>query len=106
MRGDDNYYLNELEFYVGEDGIATIGLRLDKTIGSNDYVVVGEWKLYYYGSGNSLEEGDTTGISQTEKTEATPVAYYSLSGTQLPALQKGLNLVKMSDGTTVKIFVK
>ncbi len=100
------YYLNELEFYVGEDGIATIGLRLDKTIGSNDYVVVGEWKLYYYGSGNSLEEGDTTGISQTEKTEATPVAYYSLSGTQLPALQKGLNLVKMSDGTTVKIFVK
>ena len=28
------YYLNELEFTVGEDGVATIGLRLDKTIGS------------------------------------------------------------------------
>jgi hypothetical protein len=103
------YYLNELEFTVGEDGVATIGLRLDKTIGSNDYVVVGEWKLYYYGSDDSL--GEETGIEGVEpekspSIERVPVAYYSISGTQLPALQKGLNLVKMSDGTTVKIFVK
>ena len=103
------YYLNELEFTVGEDGVATIGLRLDKTIGSNDYVVVGEWKLYYYGSDDS--SGEETGIEGVEpekspSIERVPVAYYSISGTQLPALQKGLNLVKMSDGTTVKIFVK
>ena len=47
-------FLNELEFTVGDDGVATIGLKLDETIGSNDYSVVGEWNLYYYGNPNVL----------------------------------------------------
>ena len=105
------HYLNELPFYVGADGIATIGMHLDKTIGTNDYVVVGEWKLYYYGSGKNadiLGEDIPDAIQQVAAAPqgATPVARYTLSGTRLAAPQKGINLVKMSDGHVVKVLVK
>ena len=41
-------YLNKIEFVVGEDGKARIGLS-KKEVLANDYQVVGEWKLYYLG---------------------------------------------------------
>ncbi len=104
------YYLNELPFYVGEDGTATIGMHLDKTIGSNDYVVVGEWNLYYYGPGKNSDilNGEINAIDtpNSESEVAVPVAYYSVSGMQSAAPQKGINIVKMSDGTVRKILIK
>lgn len=36
----------------------------------------------------------------------TPQQYFSANGAQLSAPQKGLNIVKMSDGTTMKVVVK
>ncbi|MBQ0048037.1 MAG: hypothetical protein KBT33_11155 [Prevotellaceae bacterium] len=95
-------FLNELEFTVGEDGKATIGLRLDETIGSNDYTVVGPWHLYYYGQGTAIEKVE----AETPVDVLTPVAYYSISGARLAAPQKGINIVKMSNGQTVKMLVK
>ncbi|MBQ9362656.1 MAG: hypothetical protein IJT97_04445 [Bacteroidaceae bacterium] len=56
------YYLNELEFTVGEDGEVTIGMHLDQTIGSNDYVVIGEWKLWYMGDPDANKEKDVSGL--------------------------------------------
>ncbi|MCM1311549.1 MAG: hypothetical protein NC206_09565 [Bacteroides sp.] len=104
------YYLNELPFYVGNDGVATIGMYLDRTIGSNDYVVVGEWNLYYYGSGknNDILGGDVDAVETPAAVSelAVPVAYYSVSGAKLVVPQKGINIVKMSDGTVRKILVK
>ena len=55
-------FLNELEFMVGEDGKATIGLKLEETIGSNDYTVVGPWHLYYYGEPKDLSETDLSDL--------------------------------------------
>ena len=103
------YYLNELPFYVGNDGDVTIGMHLDKTIGSNDYVVVGEWKLYYYGSGNIVD--DVTGIENVVATEnslsdKTPVAVYSISGIALPSANGKIQIVVMKDGTARKILRK
>ena len=104
------YYLNELPFYVGNDGTATIGMRLDQTIGSNDYVVVGEWKLYYYGAGKNadiLGGDEPVGIDQFDTvSESMPVGIYSLSGTRLTAPQRGVNIVKMADGRVLKVLVK
>jgi len=97
-------FLNELTFNVGDDGKATIGLRLDETIGTNDYTVVGPWHLYYYGSASpstAIEEVEVAPVM-----EMTPVAYYSISGAKLSAPQKGVNIVKMSNGKTVKMLVK
>ena len=57
-----------------------------------------------------LETGDsnvTTGITDAERTEEVKVvARYSLDGRLLTAPQKGVNILKMSDGTTRKVVVK
>ena len=37
---------------------------------------------------------------------AVPVSYYDITGHQYDTLQQGINIVKMSDGTTRKVFVK
>ncbi len=51
--------------------------------------------------------GDPSGIEQVEGDgDVIPVAYYSLSGQQLPSLRKGINIVKSSDGTVKKVLVK
>lgn len=45
------------------------------------------------------------GIEQLNtETGTTPTAIYSVNGHQLPKMQRGLNIVKMSDGTTKKII--
>lgn len=50
---------------------------------------------------------DPSGIVSTESKAATTVAErYSLDGRQLPAAQKGLNIVRMSDGSVRKVVVK
>ena len=55
------YYLNELEFTVGDDGKARIGLS--KTdVYPNDYEVVGEWNLYYYGDPDAVQREDYTSL--------------------------------------------
>ena len=46
---NQGHYLNELEFVVGEDGKARIGLEKTEIL-ANDYEVVGEWNLYYLGA--------------------------------------------------------
>ena len=50
----------------------------------------------------------STGIENTFKkeTEVYEVARYSVNGARLNAPQRGLNIVKMSDGTTRKVMVK
>lgn len=49
----------------------------------------------------------TTGIEDvTTGTEATVVARYNVNGVQIAAPVKGINIVKMSDGTTRKVLVK
>ncbi len=58
---------------------------------------------------NIVKVGETsTGISTPTVSEesAVEVARYSLDGTLLAAPTKGVNIVKMSDGTTRKVIVK
>ena len=38
--------------------------------------------------------------------DATPVGYYDITGRQLSGMQKGINIVKMSNGTARKIYIK
>ena len=39
-------------------------------------------------------------------TDAVPVGYYDVTGRQLSGMQQGINIVKMSDGTARKIYIK
>ena len=102
-------YLNELYFYVPADGHATIGLS--KTgMYANDYEVVGEWRLYYYGNGNHIDElggnTDTAIKSITPTISEGREAIYNVNGQQMGGLQNGLNIVRMADGRTVKVLIR
>lgn len=48
---------------------------------------------------------DATSLSAVS-TNAESVAYYTLSGTRIGKPSKGINIVKMTDGTTKKVLVK
>ena len=51
--------------------------------------------------------GETDGISAlTVNKEATPVAYYTPDGRQLQSPTKGINIVRLADGRTVKMIVR
>lgn len=50
-------------------------------------------------------DDSSTGIEEVAGSEAQPMEYHSVNGTKLSAPQKGLNIVKMNDGSTQKVFI-
>ena len=48
---------------------------------------------------------DTTGINPG-LTEDEDTQIYDIRGHRLPSLQRGLNIIRKSDGTTRKIYIK
>lgn len=58
-------------------------------------------------AGKALVGAGSTGIiTVNNSTNATVVARYAVDGTQISAPVKGINILKMSDGTTRKVMVK
>jgi hypothetical protein len=97
---DEGHYLNTLPFSVPADGKARIGL-IKTEVYPNDYEVVGAWHLYYLGRG-------VTGIDETIEpaTKGVAVEFYTLSGVRIDRPQPGINIVRMSDGSVRKVFLK
>ena len=64
------------------------------------------WKQF--GNIVALEDSDPKPTAITSVTQNTKVGqqYYSLDGKRIAAPQRGMNIVKMSDGTTRKVMVK
>lgn len=76
------------------DQVYVVAMLLDKTSGK----IINAGKARVTGS---------TGIEDvTTGTEATVVARYTVNGVQVSAPVKGVNILKMSDGTTRKVLVK
>ena len=70
-------------------------------------------KETFYGEQQTFrtEEGDPDVIDGIESTDCPAPSrnggeVYDLSGRRLPTLQKGMNIIRMSDGTTKKVMVK
>ena len=98
---DQGHYLNKLQFYVGEDGKARIGLEKTEIL-ANDYEVVGAWNLYYLGDlGEDYIETAIEGVESATEAEVVSTTIYSLNGTVLSAPQKGINILRsvLSDGS-------
>lgn len=51
-----------------------------------------------------FESSSSTGINSVSTASAKASRIYDLSGRELPAMQKGLNIVKIANGETVKII--
>jgi len=90
-------YWNELECYVGEDGILKLGLKKDVHVAS-DWCPFDNFELYYLGT-----EAPTAVERVNVDSEAGIVStrFYSLDGMLLARPIKGVNIVKttLSDGT-------
>ena len=50
--------------------------------------------------------GSTTAIEQLETTADSKAEYYDLQGHRLQNLQKGVNIIRYSNGTTKNVYVK
>ena len=64
------------------------------------YKAAAQWKEFFFFDTDAVK-----GVAVDEN-GATEVARYSLDGTRLSAPQKGINIVRMSDGSIRKILVK
>ena len=56
--------------------------------------------------GKFKSDGSTTGIREAEPAEASVAGYYSIDGKRLSTPQRGINIVKYTDGTTEKKVVR
>ena len=50
-----------------------------------------------------VDESEFTGVNAVSTHTSTKAGVYSLGGTQLSTLQRGINIVRMSDGTIRKV---
>lgn len=95
---------------TGQTMTATLkNLDYDTTYDYVAFVTTSEGETFY-GDVRSFTTGaDLTGIEYMELSEqasATEVARYNMNGYRIYSPQRGINIVRMSDGTTRKVVVK
>ena len=78
----------------------------DSSIRSLKVVMVYEADGKKYSSKPMVATLVTTGIEGANFNKTTTEKYYTVDGRQIQQLQKGLNIIKSSDGTTRKVVVK
>jgi hypothetical protein len=49
---------------------------------------------------------DAVGVKNVTSADAVPVAYFNMAGARSASLQKGMNIVKYSDGSVKKMYIK
>lgn len=62
------------------------------------------WKDF--GSIVAISKSDPTGIYSVFDNELWPINFYSVYGIKRNEMKKGLNIIRMSDGTTKKVIIK
>ena len=91
-----DFFISSNTFYQAEDNTNTMkGFRARFVPAS-----AGVKSLGY-----SFDDVDFTGIEGVESNAAEIIAIYGVDGTLRSDLQKGINIVKMSNGTTKKVLV-
>lgn len=105
----DGAYKNTIIIKV-TDGKLRIGIANKNTI-TNDWVIMDNWKLVYYGANSKKSETSmTTGIENITSGAPAKVEFFNLNGVRTNALTKGLNIMKLTDAngivTVRKINVK
>jgi len=101
-------YQNNVQVTVGDDGILTIGIRKSSVI-TGDWTIFDNWSLTLVPSENKarVRTSDVTSVESVDVVEdATPVKFYSVNGKEQNGLQKGVNIVRMNDGSVRKVFVR
>lgn len=80
-----------------------VGELQSVTLNNNPHVFYID--IYTY-EGLPTDEYDDTAVSSVKSGIQPIVGYYSINGAKIAAPQKGINIVKYADGTTMKVLVK
>ncbi len=96
---DEQNYVNRIIFTLSEAGDITIGC---KNSVSDSWCIWDNWTLTYYGPNSNRD----TAVKSIATATAAPAAIYTITGAKVATLQKGINIVRLSDGTVKKVLVK
>ena len=95
---------------TGQTMTATLkNLDYESTYEYVAFVTTSEGETFYGDVRSFTTSADPTGIENVELTShetAVEVARYDLSGHRLTSPHRGINIVRMSDGTVSKVLVK
>lgn len=108
---DDIDNLNVMAHFSTENGLQLIIDPQSLTFenGNEDSAVI-RFAIEYDGKRAQLiytflsENSPISGIEETTTSAAAPVEYFNAAGIKVAAPQKGLNIIKMSDGSTKKVL--
>lgn len=89
-------YINTVEVMVEEGGKLTFGLKNTDLIG-NHWTVFDNFKLFYLG------KDIPSGMTGTTANDAQISEVYTVSGVRVNGMQKGINIIKMNDGSARKV---
>jgi len=101
-KNDPTAFNNSVQIFLSEAGNLEIGIRKNEGK-SGDWVIMEDFQLFYLGTEAPVSVKE---IENAGGVKATVSEVYSVSGARQNGLQKGINIVKYSDGTTRKVFVK
>lgn len=94
------YAGNAVDIVLAEGEPLTFGIFKDETI-TYDWTIFDNFRLYYLGK--DVPSSIDAPAPATAVTAA-PTTIYSVSGSRLASMQRGINIVKMSDGTYRKMM--
>ena len=98
---DNKPLVKTLMYTVPTDELLTVKLPTP----SSNFCHVLNIDVYTY-ENLPADQYDPTSVKETTIRNAEPVEIYSITGSKIDALQKGINIVKMSDGSVKKIMIK
>lgn len=100
----NSVYRNGMLVQVDESGVMTIGLRKEDLWVYHDWTFFGNWTLTYFGD----EENIPTAVETVEAKSAKNMIQdiFTIDGRQAQRLQRGINIVRTSDGKIHKVLVK
>lgn len=91
-------FISDNKFYVSKG--------TSKIKGYRGYIVPGKKAAEARTFSMRTRGGESTDIESANNEEATVVGIYDINGVKLNEIQDGLNILRMSDGTTIKILMK
>lgn len=100
----NSIYRNGMLVQVDESGVMTFGLRKEDHWVDQDWTTFGNWTLTYFGD----EENIPTAVETVEAKSAKNMIQdiFTIDGRQAQRLQRGINIVRTSDGKIHKVLVK
>ncbi len=97
---------NEEQEYTYTGDITTLSLIQDKTRLKAIALLIDRTNGIILNAAQTTIAEDATGIGAVSSKDEVPAAIYSLDGRKLPSAEKGINIIRMTDGTVKKILVK